>query len=193
MDKRLDKALFQRFNFFHPEKSLRESLMGFGFEVNNGWFNIIWDLCEGIEKELEKHPEMKGVKYKWYEKPFVFIKSLLFEIKIELRNQLKGNYRKNPQFKKLRKQYAFKNMIPKWKEHPFEVIQVKEKFGGLRFYTNFETEEISKLIENAEDKSYITCEECGKPGQLRKGGWLLTLCNEHSEGREVFKNEKDMG
>ena len=68
-----------------------------------------------------------------------------------------------------------------------EVSQVKEKFGGLRFYTGGTTDEVFDLIENAEIKSFETCEVCGEPGTLREGGWVLTLCDEcaKKDGRKV--------
>lgn len=56
-------------------------------------------------------------------------------------------------------------------------LQVKEKFGLLRYYTNHATDETENLIREAERKSSETCEECGEPGELRKGGWLRTLCD----------------
>ncbi len=60
--------------------------------------------------------------------------------------------------------------------------QVKEKFGGLRFYTGAiaedKWEEVHGWINKAEAKSYETCEECGKPGKRRTGGWVRTLCDE---------------
>lgn len=58
------------------------------------------------------------------------------------------------------------------------VIQVKEKFGGLRFYMTTETEEMSKAIEEAEVVSFRTCEECGQPGSLTGNSWVVTLCEE---------------
>jgi hypothetical protein len=61
--------------------------------------------------------------------------------------------------------------------------QVKEKFGGLRFYVGSATEAVHARIAQAEGESYRTCDECGKPGRLRGGGWLRTRCDEHSEGR----------
>lgn len=57
-------------------------------------------------------------------------------------------------------------------------VQVKEKFGGLRFYTNGADEYVHFLIEEAEKKSYVTCEDCGKPGKPRGGSWIRTLCDE---------------
>ena len=62
-------------------------------------------------------------------------------------------------------------------------VQVKEKFGTLRFYCHGYDEEILKAIREAEDKSEITCERCGNPGTLRPGGWLKTLCDGCNEIR----------
>lgn len=62
------------------------------------------------------------------------------------------------------------------KEFP-RAAQVKKKFGTMRFYMNFETKEMEKIIARLEGKSAETCEDCGKKGRLRKGGWLRTLCN----------------
>jgi len=60
-----------------------------------------------------------------------------------------------------------------------EITQIKEKFGGLRVYTNIETREIWELIDKYEAKSFTICEACGKPGKLRNNhGWYITLCDE---------------
>lgn len=60
-----------------------------------------------------------------------------------------------------------------------QVCQVKEKFGGLRFYTNGGGENHYKIISKYENMSVKTCEVCGKPGEQRGGGWIVTLCDEH--------------
>jgi hypothetical protein len=60
-----------------------------------------------------------------------------------------------------------------------ETCQVKEKFGGLRFYINNCSDTMYDIIHEAEDKSYTICEITGKPGVLRTDiGWYLTLCDE---------------
>ena len=61
----------------------------------------------------------------------------------------------------------------------FRVIQIKEKFNFLRYYTNFSTDELDNLINIAEEQSMITCEQCGKKGKIRDigGHWYMTLCN----------------
>lgn len=56
-------------------------------------------------------------------------------------------------------------------------VQVKEKFGGLRFYMTYTTEKIDNYIDMAKVLCYNTCEICGsitnvKPTQ----GWINYLC-----------------
>ena len=60
-----------------------------------------------------------------------------------------------------------------------QVLQVKEKFGGLRFYVGSSSMAIHDRIQEAENEAAKTCEECGAPGVLRDGSWLKTLCDEH--------------
>lgn len=58
-------------------------------------------------------------------------------------------------------------------------VQVKEKFGSLRFYMSSETPFISGAIAMAESMSVHICEICGLPGEIRSGGWLKALCDKH--------------
>ena len=44
----------------------------------------------------------------------------------------------------------------------FQVQQVKEKFGGLRFYISAAPQEVHNMIHKAEAESYTICEHCGK-------------------------------
>jgi len=63
------------------------------------------------------------------------------------------------------------------------VFQVKEKFGTLRFYIGKGSDEMFKLIDDAERDSKTTCEVCGVPGKLRIDGWMKVLCDEHGKNR----------
>lgn len=58
-----------------------------------------------------------------------------------------------------------------------EAVQVKEKFGGLRFYINGGDDEIQGMIDMAEEMSYRICETCGVPGRPNDEGWITTLCD----------------
>lgn len=64
-----------------------------------------------------------------------------------------------------------------------QVCQIKEKFGGLRFYINGAPDEVHKLIREAENRSYEICEVCGELGELRQVGWYKTLCDKHNAER----------
>ena len=71
--------------------------------------------------------------------------------------------------------------ILKDSQDTFELQQIKEKFGTLRFYADFSNDKISDLIHEAECLSRTTCEKCGSPeGKLQKttGYWYFTICNQ---------------
>jgi hypothetical protein len=76
--------------------------------------------------------------------------------------------------------------------------QVKEKFGGLRFYNNIDSSNFQSFILNkkqreeaittvwniiddvtsrAEELSYTICEQCGDYGHPNEEGWIATLCD----------------
>jgi hypothetical protein len=75
-------------------------------------------------------------------------------------------------------------------------LQIKEKFGNLRFYYQASKQEgfgqdktFDNLLKAAEIKASKTCEWCGAPGRLRNYddgfNWLKTLCDTHAtEWRE---------
>lgn len=73
----------------------------------------------------------------------------------------------------------------------YRVDQVKEKFGGLRFYYSTDSDrgdEIEALVKAAEMQAAATCEVCGAEapdGPNTWGqGWLNTLCPTHGKVRE---------
>lgn len=61
------------------------------------------------------------------------------------------------------------------------ITQIKEKFGGLRFYTNGVDTEFNSYISFAESMSLHTCEICGSPGTTSGDGWMKTLCKKHHD------------
>jgi hypothetical protein len=69
----------------------------------------------------------------------------------------------------------------------YEPLQIKEKFGTLRFYAKYVPapeapmvayEIFYSLIEAAEAKSALVCEVCGRWGKTRTDRpWKKTLCS----------------
>jgi hypothetical protein len=120
------KKLFEKYPKLFPEeerKNPRRSLMGPGFGVKDGWFNLIDELCADIQNTIDMEKK------------------------------------KNPEYEQVR------------------VVQVKEKIGGLRFYTDGSDEKTSDMIHKAERESYRICEFCGKKGKLTTlYHWYKTLC-----------------
>ncbi|CAK0759058.1 hypothetical protein WCLP8_3020003 [uncultured Gammaproteobacteria bacterium] len=63
------------------------------------------------------------------------------------------------------------------------VLQIKEKFGGLRFYTSHSHHKFDAYIDFAEKWAFQTCEVCGCRGQTRNiEGRQHTLCPPHYHG-----------
>ena len=126
MTKELEQRMAARWpRWFDIEGDPRRTSMGFGFQHRDGWFELLWRLCERLE------PIVVGAERET--------------------------------------------------NSPFEVLAVKAKFGGLRFYTNYDGEDIIALVETACKESLVTCEVCGSRGQkMDVNGWITTLCNEHT-------------
>ena len=65
------------------------------------------------------------------------------------------------------------------------VSQIKEKFGGLRFYCYGGDDVVYYLVDFASKLSYTVCEQCGNRGKLRnEHGWMYTACDEHYNGED---------
>jgi len=81
------------------------------------------------------------------------------------------------------KRYQFREMSQEDfdEEHQVVAAQVKEKFGGLRFYIDGGDDWVYGAISMAESMSYRTCEVCGAPGKTRGTGWIRTTCDEHTK------------
>lgn len=89
----------------------------------------------------------------------------------------------------------------RWPDDPYykavpqvTIQQIKEKFGGLRFYFEGGDEYCRGAAWFAEKLSTSICETCGAPGKQSGDGWIKTLCPTHAaerdeERRKRFSNE----
>lgn len=68
-----------------------------------------------------------------------------------------------------------------------KVSQIKEKFGGLRFYYDGGDDKIDGMVRMAEMWAQCTCEMCGKPATKTTTGWIKTVCDEHFDELESKK------
>ena len=62
------------------------------------------------------------------------------------------------------------------------VQQIKEKFGGLRFYYEGGDRGLYDKIEKVESQAYQTCDICSAEGEVTnsESGWRITRCKEHA-------------
>jgi hypothetical protein len=125
MRKALEQCLVEWWPaWFNTKGDIRHTAMPRGFTHDDGWFDILWRLCEDLEPLVAEFEQETGSQ--------------------------------------------------------FGVLQVKEKFGGLRFYVNCgRNDAIRQPILAAIEESFHTCEICGQPGKLREDSWIKTLCDEH--------------
>lgn len=145
MKQELDEQLCAKYPkiFKNRHGDMKETLMCWGFECGDGWYQIINSLCNNIQHYTDWQNENHAKGYKQY------------------------------------------------KEVPQVVaVQVKEKFGGLRFYYEGGDEKIDGMVRMAESWAYNTCEECGNLGKTRSGGWIRTLCDKHEEERQERMSER---
>lgn len=73
------------------------------------------------------------------------------------------------------------------------IMNIKEKFGGLRFYVGFVPQEskIFEIIDKYEDLSFKICEICGKPAEtINDCGWLTTICDSCLSVRENDRKQR---
>lgn len=134
-------------------------------------------LCEKFPKIFKNsYSDMTATAHSWgFEHGDGWYKILrqgcaLIQGHIDWRQQLISNLEKsNPQ------DLEIPEPIPQ-----VTATQVKEKFGTLRFYYDGGDEYIHGIVSMMEAMSAVTCEVCGKPGRLNKGGWVRTTCEEHN-------------
>lgn len=72
---------------------------------------------------------------------------------------------------------SIQNYIDSNKKEQTEVVQVKEKFGTLSFYTYNSDDLIQGMIWLAELMSANVCEVCGSTEEVTQSeGWIKTRC-----------------
>lgn len=138
MNTELDDKLVKKYPeiFADRHADMMTTAMCWGFECDDGWYNIIDALCANMQNHID-----------WREKNGHEVPQVVAE-------------------------------------------QVKEKFGGLRFYYRGGDDVIDGMVQMAESISERTCETCGAPGTPTTGGWIRTLCDQHQQEQGYYTKEK---
>ena len=161
----LDKKLCETYPLLFRDRhgDMRGTAMCWGFEVGDGWYALVDSLCalicwpyESARQEYHDLRKMEGSE------PFEGAE-VASAVDVE------------------RARLA----MTEAQEALPVAVQVKEKYGRLRFYVHGSNAAIDHYIDFAEYHSSKVCEQCGAPGQLRDRGWLSTLCDVHATRARV--------
>lgn len=154
-----------------------------GFAIGEGWYPIIESLVGQIDHYTKWRRNMRARDLKK-----VRAKAKGLEAMIQFMAGKKG--RAPSEWDIERAEEAMENDIDVTaKVSWIEVQQIKEKFGGLRFYYQGGDERIDGMVTMAEVWAHRSCETCGNVGEQRNGGWIRTLCDKHEAEYQEKRKE----
>jgi hypothetical protein len=164
MNKRYDKYLTAKYAPLYKDRfsPMTHTAMCWGFEIDDGWFNIINSLSALLCSN-------------WLEakRNYNFIKDREGDTKYGGEPE---EYNKIITANMIQEAKAAMDLAEK---NTPVATQVKEKFGTLRFYVSGATDEQYNYIRFAEIMSSVTCQVCGNKGKRTGRGWISTKCKKH--------------
>lgn len=191
MKKELQDKLYSKYPklFGQKDLSMQQTCMCWGIECGDGWYNIIDNACHLLQWHVDSSRKERARNLRWNRM---------------IRQAVNGNTRNLFRFyneylgygeekaKEAVEQQVTRQDFREVKEvvPQIQFVQVKEKFGTLRLYTNHVDDYIDGVINMAESMSGKTCDACGNPGELRGGGWYYTACDYHAKESDL-NNEKE--
>jgi hypothetical protein len=142
---------------------MTQTAMCWGFEIGDGWFNIINNTCGLIQWHIDQTRKERARLLK------------------KQRNLADGEGMFDWELERLAKPVV----------RQVVATQIKEKFGTLRFYYNNGDDYIDGVVQMAEQMTSCTCEECGAPGKSNGGGWISVRCNDCRLEQQGFLDDVD--
>jgi hypothetical protein len=186
MNEKLDAQLVEKYPhmFQNRYKSMQETAMCWGFECGDGWFHIIDSLCSNIEHHVKWKRQMRARDHLLNR---AIKRGRDAVTKFVCKGRIPSMWEEERIDEYLERGYE----EPTAKVHRVVVDQVKEKFGGLRFYYQGGDNEVHGMVRMAESWAAYTCETCGERGTLRHGGWVRTLCDTHEAEYQERMKERE--
>lgn len=183
MNKKLDEKLVKKFPklFRDRHAPMTETCMCWGFECGDGWYNILESLCESIQHHIDRTRKNRA-------------RNLLYNR--ALKRAFKGNIdslenyhtigtgSKAREYAKKTVERTLSNEYTQYRDVPevcpqVIVSQVKEKYGGLRFYYSGGDDCVDAMVDVCETMASKTCQICGAPAQVENGNMYRT-CEKHA-------------
>lgn len=189
MREELDKKLCEKYPKIFRDRfaDMRTTAMCWGFECGDGWYNILDSLCECIQGHIDWKRKQRARTLKMNRKIKKAIEMNSIDPIIDLHQ---GNWWVE-RCEEILKEKKY-DEVPE-KVNQVVAVQVKEKFGGLRFYYEGGDETVRGMVHMAETLASVTCETCGSPGHIRGRGWLYTACDEHTKETDKVDENVENG
>lgn len=155
MKKELDNILCEKYPLIFKDRyeDMSKTCMCWGFECGDGWYDLLDTMCQLIQNHIDQSHKRLESDITWNNR--------VDDPNVEWTAFVPREKRK------------LTVPIPQ-----VVAIQVKEKYGTLRFYYNGGDDYIDGVIDLAEYMSSKICEVCGSPGSLNEGPWYKTTCVE---------------
>lgn len=178
---------------YHPWVSIPISEYGKGKIIRTGWEDkkVPYLIVEDWADNLDANHFIKIVHAKWLQRYIKFLDWInTYPLQLlhcipsytEL-DAMESGWRKTfgiQMCKEIRTALLSKG----WKYlFKYRIMQIKEKFGELRWYDEFSTKDVHDIINKYEDISRHTCIVCGKPATKISTGWICPYCDEHIGNR----------
>jgi hypothetical protein len=192
MNKELDEQLCKKYPRILRDRhgSMQTTLMCWQFDCGDGWYNILDILFNQIQNHINRSRDDKVAALRYNRAIMRIIKTgnkqplVDYYLRSFKRKTDENNIKwAETQAEKDLKNFSYNLRAVKETVPQVVALQVKEKFGTLRFYYTGGDEVIDHLVYMAESFSGVTCEVCGNLGKLNNEGWIKCLCEKHEKER----------
>jgi len=171
--------------FVSRRSDMKHTTPCWGFECADGWFNIIDKLCANIQRRIDGSRRARA-------------QALRFNRALNRAQQgnidpLARYFSGNGDITERSLGTATNCLIKAEYRKVIDAVpqvvaeQVKEKFGGLRFYYRGGDDYVLGLVSMAESMSVVTCETCGNVGKRINANWIYTACDAHTHPDDLPK------
>jgi len=188
--KELQEKLYNKYPklFYQKDLPMQQTCMCWGIECGNGWYTIIDNACRLLQHHVDSSRKEKARILRWNR----MLRQAVNGKATNLHRYFAKAYGEEKADEEVKHQIIkrdfreVKETIPQ-----LQFVQVKEKYGTLRLYTNYVDDYIDGVVNMAESMSAYTCEICGVPGKLTGSGWYNTLCRRCAKERNVDYDQKE--
>jgi hypothetical protein len=185
----LQEKLYNKYPklFYQKDLPMQQTCMCWGIECGNGWYTIIDNACRLLQHHVDNSRKEKARILRWNR----MLRQAVNGNTTNLHRYFAKAYGEEKAEEEV-KQQVFRRDFREVKETTpqLQFVQVKEKYGTLRLYTNYVDDYIDGVVNMAESMSAHTCEICGVPGKITGISWYHTLCRRCAKERNIDYDQK---